>query len=100
MNVSMLRRLESYLNGTWSRGAKEGVPLLDASTGDAVALIDSTGLDFSAALAYGRETAGPALRAMTSSRTASSSINRVSAYASSGPVASSQHPPAARARRK
>jgi oxepin-CoA hydrolase/3-oxo-5,6-dehydrosuberyl-CoA semialdehyde dehydrogenase len=65
MNVSMPRRLESYLNGTWSRGAKDGVPLLDASTGDAVALIDSTGLDFSAALAYGRETAGPALRAMT-----------------------------------
>ncbi|HXV31549.1 MAG TPA: phenylacetic acid degradation bifunctional protein PaaZ, partial [Sinorhizobium sp.] len=59
------RRLESYIGGVWTRGAKEGVPLLDASTGTPVALIDSTGIDFAAALAYGRDKAGPALRRMS-----------------------------------
>ncbi|ASY65719.1 Aldehyde dehydrogenase, PaaZ (plasmid) [Sinorhizobium sojae CCBAU 05684] len=58
-------RLESYVAGVWTRGAKEGVPLLDASTGAPVALIDSTGIDFAAALDYGREKAGPALRRMS-----------------------------------
>lgn len=59
------RRLESYVGGVWTRGAKDGVALLDAATGAPVALIDSTGIDFQAALAYGRETAGPALRRMS-----------------------------------
>jgi oxepin-CoA hydrolase/3-oxo-5,6-dehydrosuberyl-CoA semialdehyde dehydrogenase len=59
------RRLESYVCGEWTRGAKDGVPLLDASTGDPVALIDATGLDFRAALDWGRERGGRALRAMT-----------------------------------
>ncbi len=59
------RRLESYVAGVWTRGAKEGVPLLDASTGAPVALIDSTGIDFAAALGYGREKAGPVLRRMS-----------------------------------
>ncbi len=27
------RRLESYVGGAWTRGAKEGVALLDAATG-------------------------------------------------------------------
>jgi oxepin-CoA hydrolase/3-oxo-5,6-dehydrosuberyl-CoA semialdehyde dehydrogenase len=59
------RRLESYVGGVWTRGAKEGVALLNAATGAPVALIDSTGIDFAAALAYGRETAGLALRRMS-----------------------------------
>jgi oxepin-CoA hydrolase/3-oxo-5,6-dehydrosuberyl-CoA semialdehyde dehydrogenase len=59
------RRLESHVCGEWVRGQKDGVPLLAAATGDPVALIDSTGIDFAAALAYGREVGGPALRAMT-----------------------------------
>lgn len=58
------RRLESYVCGQWVRGARDGVPLLDAATGDPVALIDATGLDFAAALDYGRR-AGPALRSMS-----------------------------------
>jgi oxepin-CoA hydrolase/3-oxo-5,6-dehydrosuberyl-CoA semialdehyde dehydrogenase len=67
MNVTARapRRLESHVCGQWVAGAKEGKPLLDAATGDPVAFIDSTGIDFAAALAYGRETAGPKLRAMT-----------------------------------
>ncbi|MBL0372144.1 phenylacetic acid degradation bifunctional protein PaaZ [Rhizobium sp. KVB221] len=67
MNISANRprRLESYVCGTWAAGAKEGAPLLDASTGAPVALIDSTGIDFKAALAYGRQKAAPALRRMS-----------------------------------
>lgn len=59
------RRLESYVCGGWTAGRGEGVSLCDAATGDAVALIDASGLDFAAALAYGREVAGPKLRAMS-----------------------------------
>lgn len=67
MNVqaSRPRRLESYVCGSWTAGAKEGVPLLDASTGMPVAFIDSSGIDFASTLAYGREKAGPALRQMS-----------------------------------
>ncbi len=67
MNVSarVPRRLESYVCGRWVAGDKQGVPLLDASTGAAVAFIDSTGVDFAAALAYGRDVGGPNLRALS-----------------------------------
>ena len=57
--------LESYVCGAWVRGSGTPKPLADAATGETVALIDSTGLDFRAALDWGRETGGPALRAMT-----------------------------------
>jgi oxepin-CoA hydrolase/3-oxo-5,6-dehydrosuberyl-CoA semialdehyde dehydrogenase len=59
------RRLESYVGGTWVAGAKEGVPLLDASTGVPVASIDSSGIDFKQTLVYGRDKGGPALRRMS-----------------------------------
>jgi oxepin-CoA hydrolase/3-oxo-5,6-dehydrosuberyl-CoA semialdehyde dehydrogenase len=68
MNVQLQtkpRRLESYLAGEWVRGAAEGTALLNAATGDPVAFIDSSGLDFAAALAWGRETGGPALRRLS-----------------------------------
>jgi oxepin-CoA hydrolase/3-oxo-5,6-dehydrosuberyl-CoA semialdehyde dehydrogenase len=59
------RRLESYVCGEWTRGSRDGVPLLDAATGAPVALIDSTGVDFAAALDWGRDKGGRALRAMS-----------------------------------
>ncbi len=59
------RRLESYVCGRWTPGSKHGQPLLDAATGMPVAVIDSSGIDFAAALAHGREKAGPKLRAMS-----------------------------------
>ncbi|GES41820.1 bifunctional aldehyde dehydrogenase/enoyl-CoA hydratase [Rhizobium dioscoreae] len=59
------RRLESYVGGTWVAGAKEGVPLLDASTGAPVAFIDSSGIDFKQTLAHGRDKGGPALRRLS-----------------------------------
>jgi oxepin-CoA hydrolase/3-oxo-5,6-dehydrosuberyl-CoA semialdehyde dehydrogenase len=59
------RRLESYVYGAWTAGKGGGLPLLDAGTGEPVALIDSKGLDFAEVLHYGRTVAGPKLRAMS-----------------------------------
>ena len=53
------RTLESYVGGEWVRGTGKGQTLLDAATGDPVAQIDSSGLDFAAALAYGRDDGRP-----------------------------------------
>ena len=57
--------LRSYVAGGWHTAPDEGTPLHDATTGEEVARISSTGIDMAAALAYGRETGGPALRALT-----------------------------------
>ncbi|MEZ2129609.1 MULTISPECIES: phenylacetic acid degradation bifunctional protein PaaZ [unclassified Sinorhizobium] len=67
MNISVRqpRRLESYVCGGWVAGSKEGNALLDASTGTPVAFIDSTGIDFTDVLAYGREKGGAALRRLS-----------------------------------
>ncbi len=59
------RRLESYVLGHWVAGQRDGQPLRDAATGRVVATIDSTGVDFAASLAYGRDVAGPLLRRLT-----------------------------------
>lgn len=59
------RRLESFVYGEWTRGTKDGLPLLNAANGAPVALIDSTGIDFAAALDWGRTRGGRALRAMS-----------------------------------
>lgn len=59
------RRLESYVYGSWISGTKQGQTLLDAATGEPVALIDSTGVNFADTLDYGRKVAGPKLRNMT-----------------------------------
>ncbi|MFE0018884.1 phenylacetic acid degradation bifunctional protein PaaZ [Mesorhizobium sp. NPDC059054] len=60
-----VRQLESYIAGQWARGTGKAVPLLDAATGEPVALIDASGIDFKAALGFGRETGNPALRKMS-----------------------------------
>ncbi|MDE3122156.1 MAG: phenylacetic acid degradation bifunctional protein PaaZ [Paracoccaceae bacterium] len=59
------RRLESYVCGGWTPGLTDGQPLLDAATGETVAFIDSSGIDFAAVLDHGRRVAGPKLRAMS-----------------------------------
>jgi oxepin-CoA hydrolase / 3-oxo-5,6-dehydrosuberyl-CoA semialdehyde dehydrogenase len=58
------RILQSHVCGQWVTGQREGQLLLDAATGDPVALVDATGLDFADVLAHGRR-AGAALRRMT-----------------------------------
>jgi oxepin-CoA hydrolase/3-oxo-5,6-dehydrosuberyl-CoA semialdehyde dehydrogenase len=57
--------LRSYVNGAWIAPAGEGKPVLDAVTGEEVIQVCSAGIDFAAALGYGRGTGGPALRELT-----------------------------------
>lgn len=64
LSSGQARKLQSYIGGSWLEGGGEGVALHDASTGEVVALVDSTGLDFRAALDYGRRH-GETLRRMS-----------------------------------
>ncbi len=57
--------LRSYVTGTWVEPADEGRPVLDAVTGEVVTRVSSAGVDYGAALDYGRDTGGPALRELT-----------------------------------
>jgi len=57
--------LRSYIGGAWVDPADDGRPVLDAVTGDEVARVSSAGIDFGAALGYGRSVGGPALRELT-----------------------------------
>ena len=57
--------LRSYVNGSWATSSAQGMPLLDAVTGEQVTTISSAGIDMRAVLEYGRTVGGPALRALT-----------------------------------
>ncbi len=57
--------LRSYVSGAWTEPTEDGRPVLDAVTGEEVARVSSAGIDFGAALGYGRSTGGPALRELT-----------------------------------
>lgn len=59
-----MQKLQSYIHGQWVEGSGEGVPLIDAVTGETIALSDTKGLDFDQALKYGRQK-GETLRKMT-----------------------------------
>lgn len=56
--------LRSYIGGQW-QAPEDGAPLHDAVTGEEVARISSSGVDMAAALRYGRQVGGPALRELT-----------------------------------
>ncbi|GAA4878411.1 phenylacetic acid degradation bifunctional protein PaaZ [Pseudonocardia benzenivorans] len=58
--------LRSYVAGAWHSPDPAGArPLHDAVTGEEVARLSSAGVDFGAALSYGRGVGGPALRELT-----------------------------------
>jgi oxepin-CoA hydrolase / 3-oxo-5,6-dehydrosuberyl-CoA semialdehyde dehydrogenase len=57
--------LRSYSHDTWQDGGGPTKPLLDAATGEVVALLPETGPDPAAMLAHARRVGGPALRALT-----------------------------------
>ena len=63
--VTQPRPLESRVCGEWVRGAHPGKPVLDATTGEPVAWVDTSGIDFAAMLTHGREVGGPALRRLS-----------------------------------
>ena len=56
--------LRSYVAGRWS-APDSGTPVYDAVTGDEIVEVSSDGIDFGAALAYGRNVGGAALRDLT-----------------------------------
>ncbi len=56
--------VRSYVAGHWF-APDSGTPVFDAVTGEPVAEVSSQGIDFGAALAYGRQVGGPALRDLT-----------------------------------
>lgn len=57
--------LPSFVSGSWTVPDGEGTPMLDAVTGVEVGRLSTTGIDLAAALEYGRQVGGPALRALT-----------------------------------
>jgi oxepin-CoA hydrolase/3-oxo-5,6-dehydrosuberyl-CoA semialdehyde dehydrogenase len=59
-----MQKLGNYISGNWITGDGDGSLLYNSVTGDAIATATSKGLDFGAALHYGREK-GQALRTMT-----------------------------------
>lgn len=59
-----MRKIQNYVTGHWREGTGEGVPTLDAVTGEIIAFSDTTGLDFGEILDYGRRK-GETLRKMT-----------------------------------
>ncbi|MFT3842809.1 MAG: 3,4-dehydroadipyl-CoA semialdehyde dehydrogenase [Myxococcaceae bacterium] len=61
----MTTTLESYLSGRWQTGQGEGTKLYNPSTEEVVATASTAGLDLKAAVAFARDTGGPALRALT-----------------------------------
>src|SRR6201991_1202537 len=56
--------VRSYIAGRWF-APDSGTPVFDAVTGEPVAEVSAQGIDFGAALAYGRQVGGPALRELT-----------------------------------
>jgi len=60
-----MQKLTSYAAGSWHEGTGEGAQIYDPHTGEAIATVDSTGLDFQAVLDHAHKVGGPALRAMT-----------------------------------
>ncbi len=60
-----METLSSYVCGKWHEASEGFQSLVDPSTGEEIARASSAGVDFAAALAFARETGGPALRALT-----------------------------------
>jgi oxepin-CoA hydrolase/3-oxo-5,6-dehydrosuberyl-CoA semialdehyde dehydrogenase len=60
----MPEMLASYAAGKWYTAPDEGATVVDATTGDPVARVSSTGLDTGAMVDHARRAGGPALRRM------------------------------------
>lgn len=56
--------LESYVLGRWQAGSGQGETLFDPTQETPLATASSEGIDLGAVVKYGRETGGPALRAL------------------------------------
>jgi oxepin-CoA hydrolase / 3-oxo-5,6-dehydrosuberyl-CoA semialdehyde dehydrogenase len=58
-------QLQSYVCGSWLSGRDQGVATRDATSGELIAQVSSSGLDFGAVLEHARDVGGPELRALT-----------------------------------
>lgn len=56
---------QSYVLGQWVEGQDQGAAVHNAVNGELMNYVSSTGIDFSAVAAYGRDVGGPALRKLT-----------------------------------
>jgi len=60
-----MKKIQHYVQGQWTEGKGEGIPVLDAITGEAFASVAVEGLDIPEILQFGRTTGGEILRKMT-----------------------------------
>ncbi|HAI18247.1 MAG TPA: phenylacetic acid degradation bifunctional protein PaaZ [Xanthomarina gelatinilytica] len=60
-----MKKIQNYVTGQWMEGKGQGVPMVDAITGEVVGLSDTEGLDFAEILHYGRTIGSEKLRKMT-----------------------------------
>jgi len=60
-----MNKIQHYVQGQWTTGKEEGVPVLDAVTGDVFTCVAIEGLDIPEILNYGRTKGGEVLRKMT-----------------------------------
>ena len=60
-----MNKIPHYVLGSWITGKEEGVPILDAITGEAFASVATEGLNIPEILHYGRTKGGEVLRKMT-----------------------------------
>ena len=60
-----MKKLQSYVSGSWVEGSGEGRPLYNPSTEEVVALSSTEGIDFAGALDHARTRGGASLRALT-----------------------------------
>jgi oxepin-CoA hydrolase/3-oxo-5,6-dehydrosuberyl-CoA semialdehyde dehydrogenase len=59
-----MKKIQHYVQGNWTTGKEEGIPIFDAVTGEAFTRVAIEGLDIPEILNYGR-TKGETLRKMT-----------------------------------
>ncbi|MCF6294844.1 MAG: phenylacetic acid degradation bifunctional protein PaaZ, partial [Flavobacteriaceae bacterium] len=60
-----MNKIQHYVQGNWTTGKEEGVPIYDAITGEAFTSVAIEGLDIPEILQYGRTKGGEVLRKMT-----------------------------------
>ncbi|WP_179020935.1 phenylacetic acid degradation bifunctional protein PaaZ [Winogradskyella forsetii] len=60
-----MNKIQHYVQGNWTTGNEEGIPIHDAITGEAFTSVATEGLDIPEILNYGRTKGGEKLRKMT-----------------------------------
>lgn len=63
--MKIMNKIQHYVQGQWTKGTEEGIPVHDAVTGEAFTSVAIEGLDIPEILNYGRTKGGEILRKMT-----------------------------------